>query len=389
MSLLQSVISDACSGQSTHESPSESPMSNGAQNRELGGTSLASELTTHSEAIASEMNHPAVVTEHKQAEHNSFSSKTATSNVSHEEITTPQVKTVNEIDKVSEHVPYEIENLKINNALPEEIPTQKIDIPQIDEIALPLNAEILQNDEPLSEQVLSQENDFQQSGHSELNNESIVISDLIETPLVSERQDSTEDINHNINRLTPPQPEIKTATASVVSESSADANFFNLQKNDVSPVLNTEPVAPPLHEDSKTLSEKTLTKASHQQQAVLPEKKNLVQIAAERLDTMPVNKTIPDTSRSPQKTSLSNVAAQIKPAAAPAKVLENNFSTGNHARAGAKNIYAAPVDRPKTPEVKIGQVDVFIEAPQRRDVSRASSLCPSPSLSSRHYLRRL
>jgi hypothetical protein len=48
-------------------------------------------------------------------------------------------------------------------------------------------------------------------------------------------------------------------------------------------------------------------------------------------------------------------------------------------------IHAAP----KSPEVKIGQVDVFFEAPRRGDRRGASPARPSVSLASRFYLRRL
>jgi len=48
-----------------------------------------------------------------------------------------------------------------------------------------------------------------------------------------------------------------------------------------------------------------------------------------------------------------------------------------------------PYPEPWTPEVKIGQIDVFIEGPARSSVSRPGVQRPTLGLASRHFLRRI
>jgi hypothetical protein len=90
-----------------------------------------------------------------------------------------------------------------------------------------------------------------------------------------------------------------------------------------------------------------------------------------------------------QEKVLTKVAAQAQPTSVQASVLHSNPISHNNVRHTAKAAYGASVDASKVPEVKIGQVDVFIEAPQSSDKRGTSSSRPSLSLSSRHYLRRL
>ncbi|HRF06675.1 MAG TPA: hypothetical protein PLP32_19080, partial [Accumulibacter sp.] len=47
------------------------------------------------------------------------------------------------------------------------------------------------------------------------------------------------------------------------------------------------------------------------------------------------------------------------------------------------------IEVPRSPEVRIGQVDVFVERPARAASPARSSARPAVSLASRHYLRGL
>jgi len=82
-------------------------------------------------------------------------------------------------------------------------------------------------------------------------------------------------------------------------------------------------------------------------------------------------------------------AAQPQPDPVQASVLPLTPFAGRHAGAAAKAVRRPSTERFKAPGVRIGQVDVFIEAPQRSVKSRPSSPPASLSLASRNYLRRL
>ena len=72
----------------------------------------------------------------------------------------------------------------------------------------------------------------------------------------------------------------------------------------------------------------------------------------------------------------------------PQVILSEPVSHGGvrHAEKSPGRIF---IESPGGPEVRIGQVDVFIEGPRRQEGRRTSQSRPSPSMSSRNYLRRL
>jgi hypothetical protein len=90
----------------------------------------------------------------------------------------------------------------------------------------------------------------------------------------------------------------------------------------------------------------------------------------------------------PEK-NLTKIAARAQPTPAQTQRLNNNPISDNNVRHTPKTAYGTSVTAPKAPEVRIGQIDVFIEAPHRSPNRRPSPPPASPSLASRHYLRRL
>lgn len=85
----------------------------------------------------------------------------------------------------------------------------------------------------------------------------------------------------------------------------------------------------------------------------------------------------------------SEINEQASTAAVWAQVIDNYSIVNNQLRNNANstvNVSTAPA---RQAEVKIGQVDVFIEPPHRSESRHASTSRPSPSMASRYYLRRL
>jgi len=85
----------------------------------------------------------------------------------------------------------------------------------------------------------------------------------------------------------------------------------------------------------------------------------------------------------PAKAASDKSAARPEPTAIWARAVQNTSMPRQDDR--SQTFSTAP----RTPEVKIGQVDVFFEAPRRADGRGASPERPSVSLASRFYLRRL
>jgi len=85
----------------------------------------------------------------------------------------------------------------------------------------------------------------------------------------------------------------------------------------------------------------------------------------------------------PTKAASDEAMARSEPTAIRARAVQNTAMPRQSDR--SQTTHAVP----KTPEVKIGQVDVFFEAPRRADRRGASPARPSVSLASRFYLRRL
>lgn len=84
----------------------------------------------------------------------------------------------------------------------------------------------------------------------------------------------------------------------------------------------------------------------------------------------------------------SELNAQPSAAAVQAQVIDN-YSIANNPLRHIENNHVNSSEAPaKSAEVKIGQVDVFIEPPHRSDSRQTSVSRPSLSLASRHYLRR-
>lgn len=75
------------------------------------------------------------------------------------------------------------------------------------------------------------------------------------------------------------------------------------------------------------------------------------------------------------------------PMAQPLSVKNEPLSRGV-TRQDEKDRRVTYINSPAAPEVKIGQVDVFIEAPHKAKTHKSPARRPSPSLSSRYYLRR-
>jgi hypothetical protein len=89
------------------------------------------------------------------------------------------------------------------------------------------------------------------------------------------------------------------------------------------------------------------------------------------------------------QSALTGFAAQTNAAPAQAQVLSKQPDSRHYDRSMANIAPAASRDVVGTPEVKIGRVDVFVEDPGRSKVREPGAARPSPSLASRHYLRRL
>jgi hypothetical protein len=83
------------------------------------------------------------------------------------------------------------------------------------------------------------------------------------------------------------------------------------------------------------------------------------------------------------------IVPQAETAFIRANVLPGNPMSHSPGQPTARPARKTPIDALPAPQVKIGQVDVFIEAPHRSNKPRPSSPPASHSLASRHYLRRL
>lgn len=85
----------------------------------------------------------------------------------------------------------------------------------------------------------------------------------------------------------------------------------------------------------------------------------------------------------------SELNVQPSAAAVQAQVIDNYSIVNSQLRNIANNNVTSSTEPAKSAEVKIGQVDVFIEPPHRSESRHAPASRPSLSLASRHYLRRL
>jgi len=89
-----------------------------------------------------------------------------------------------------------------------------------------------------------------------------------------------------------------------------------------------------------------------------------------------------------EKTS-TRIAPQARTASIRANVLPGNPRSHNPVQPTAGAARGTSLGASAAPQVKIGQVDVFIETAHRSNKPRPSSPPASHSLASRHYLRRL
>lgn len=130
--------------------------------------------------------------------------------------------------------------------------------------------------------------------------------------------------------------------------------------------------------DTRNISEKKETAALHN---------TVNDILTNDMDSGPLPRSSA-AEAGPEKI-LTKVAAQAQPTSVQAQMPNNNPISHNNVRHTPKTAYGTSIAAPKAPEVRIGQIDVFIEAPHRSHIRRPSSPPASPSLASRHYLRRL
>ena len=85
----------------------------------------------------------------------------------------------------------------------------------------------------------------------------------------------------------------------------------------------------------------------------------------------------------------SELNVQPSVAAVQAQVIDNYSIANNQLRNIANNHVNSSAAPAKSAEVKIGQVDVFIESPNRSETRHVSASRHSSSMASRYYLRRL
>jgi len=96
----------------------------------------------------------------------------------------------------------------------------------------------------------------------------------------------------------------------------------------------------------------------------------------------------PEQARQLQEPEKGALPADSEYIAVQAMVMQNNPFSGLDGSRLAQGSEPTLLEAPATPEVKIGQIDVFIEAPQRV-ASRSTTGRASLSLASRQFLRRL
>jgi hypothetical protein len=157
-------------------------------------------------------------------------------------------------------------------------------------------------------------------------------------------------------------------------------------QSNVEPVEVTQQQKPPSHPSPQTGSVTPHIEAVHSTEVAAdpatphpePQRPDTDERAAEiRAHALALQKE--------QQKALGEIAAETRSAVLQARSLPPEpvpYRGEIHAPA------ATIIEVPKTPEVKIGQVDVFVEAAQRPRSGMAPTR-PAPALASRHYLRRL
>lgn len=453
MSLLKSTISDAGSGKAMQKSSSGSSTINGSKTFGTDGNAFKSRsITSSKENISTGSNLQSQMTQHNHFHlpSDSYSdpfSKTSDT-TTHGELKTSFKNTQNDNGIVSDTTSAVIDETKTRSTLSVNNPTMEVGNVQDHETSLPLiektfNTNVPQS-QPPSETDSSHDKNQQVSAQTEQNSVSILNYEISENSAITLPPDTSAQLiiekdKHDIAIIN------KTMSSNTLSKNISNAKpssntidmknieqeYEDVAKNSVKNSFKAEltqqkdssktnhhrhnstqiPIINSNYEQQKQTTHKVgnsslnsintsqellseVNKASHVQS-----KEAAIENSTDKEKTATIHNSMNDANlellaqlsaaKAVQEKSLNHVSAQVQPARTKAKVLNNNPIFQNNYSPTAKTAYGTSVEVSKAPEVKIGQVDVFIEAPHRSNTTGTSTSRPSPSLSSRHYLRRL
>ncbi len=448
MSLLRSVIADARPRKPVIEPLDSPPAITVRKTRGLDGDALGSKtIADPREGIITATNRSSLIDERSRSQLpvENISNKEPVESVDahHGEVKDTVTKAQSVKDIVSDTISVTIDDTDTSNALSVNCPNVGGGKQQGHEITLPLNEITLHNDDSMPEMDSKNEESLHISDKHGQDRER---SDR-------ETDNSGEVFTSKQSEVALPQPEKdvglivekeKFEFANTNRESSSDMLSENASNAVISPIAIGEQDRKEWQENDAKLSGKVSVKAEFSKQSDFTKtnvnKQNSEQMSADRYSPLQkstdasqvltnvatkalslqdkavtgdlmdrnetttlqntVNVVLPDNSepgplpklsaaKKGKEKTLTRVAAQAQPAAVQARVLHNNPVSHNSISHSAKTAYGTSVGSPKAPEVKIGQVDVFIEAPKRTGSRGILAPRPSLSLSSRHYLRRL
>jgi hypothetical protein len=229
----------------------------------------------------------------------------------------------------------------------------------------------------------------------------------LEPVSAKEKQDSTVTVDRNSVGIPPEKPKGKALSAKAPGRQleavrhdhdAASSARVSVKAETSRPIISSDTASKPPQSGQLTpepVSQLQRADQDYKESRLVPNSTDAEQLSVAKTgqDNV-INKVVPraqPVARSPARAQSNSVqasplTAQAQATAPPVRAQHRDSVSRNNIGHNTNIAFTPP---PRTPEVKIGQVDVFIEAPHRPASPGPTASRPSPSLASRHYLRRL